>query len=836
MTSRLRGGVTLAALVAFAAIAPGRAPAQFEKIRRIFAPKAVPETKPAEPGRPKGSPGGMVIAEDRERSRNLDLARSHLQMKRYAAVAQHVGALLENSSAEDFFLPPDPKTYVRPSFKTALRQMLATLPPDGREAYERQFGPKAQRLLHAALQDGGDGGLELVAGRYPHTQAGYQATFLLSQLRIDQGRPDEALKWLEQLRESPEAAKSFEPVASLTEAIAWSHAGQGERALQTLLALKKQYPQASFEIGGKTRYLFANDAQALAWLAELAPAPAAPPTVQAVARGVPLMRSPGAELTVSNRSEGNAEAVEQERQLIQARKETPLPMLHPVAVGDVVLMRTPGGVKAVSVKSGQFLWRYPPESRAQMSEMRFDQLIWREAAFGRVSTDGRLAFLIEGAYAIPGDPTTQAAQVMFFRGPFFGGMPGGGFFMPGMGGGGSSHLDATNRNQLTAIDVPGQGKLRWSVGGDTGGDEPRLAGAFFLGPPTATGQQLFVLAELKSAIHLAVLDKRTGRLAWMQKLADVEHSIAHDPFRRMAGASPVVVSGIAVCPTSCGGVVAVDTARHALLWVYQHPRKDTTLFNPDQGRMPQLAQGGRWAEASLIVAEGRVLLTPAESDEMHCLELRTGRRHWTTPRNASLYVACVHNGKVVLVDNRFLHARKLSDGTLAWPRSVPLPGSSRPSGRGVHSGDFYYLPLTDPAGGYSRAGQIAQVDLDKGAIVDRVASQREFVPGNLIYHNGRFVSQGVQYLEIFDELAKLESQVQDQLKSDPRDAAAWARLADIKRHRGKLPEAIDHLRHAYGLKPDDTLRGAYAAILLDGITAKLPNQVELLAELEKMAR
>jgi outer membrane protein assembly factor BamB len=523
-------------------------------------------------------------------------------------------------------------------------------------------------------------------------------------------------------------------------------------------------------------------------------------------------------------------------------------MLHPVAVGDLILMRSPGGVRAVHVKTGQVVWRYPPESRAQMGEPAFDQLIWREAAFGRVSTDGRLAFLVEGSYAIPSTGQPGYAQVMW-RGPFMGGgmggFPGGGAFFGGKmammavgadEGGELSFQDLTNSNQLTAIDVFGEGKLRWSVGADSP-HEPRLVGAFFLGPPTAVGDQLFVLAEIKNSICLAVLEKHSGRLNWLQKLADVEHSIAQDPFRRMAGASPVVVSGIAICPTSGGGMVAVDTARRSLLWVFQHPRKDATLYNPEQGRVPTLGQGGRWADALPMVADGRVLLTPMEADDMYCLELRTGKRLWSSPRMNALYIGCIHNGKVLLVENRFIRAANLSDGKPAWRSSLQLPANCRPSGRGVHSGDSYYLPLTDVSGGYSAGGEIVQIELNKGAIIERAKSQREFVPGNLIFHNGVFVSQGVQYLEIFDELGKLREQVEQRLLSNPKDAEALARLGDIKRHSGKLPEAIEHLRLAYQLRPSsDRIKSSYAAILLEGIAAKLPNNAELSAELERLVR
>ena len=47
---------------------------------------------------------------------------------------------------------------------------------------------------------------------------------------------------------------------------------------------------------------------------------------------------------------------------------------------------------------------------------------------------------------------------------------------------------------------------------------------------------------------------------------------------------------------------------------------------------------------------------------------------------------------------------------------------------------------------------------------------------------------------------------------------------------------LDWLRKAYDLSPSDTCRSAYAAILLDGIEAKLPNRVELSEQLARLAK
>ena len=128
-----------------------------------------------------------------------------------------------------------------------------------------------------------------------------------------------------------------------------------------------------------------------------------------------------------------------------------------------------------------------------------------------------------------------------------------------------------SHNLLVALDLAKQGYQLWAVGGTTG-DNPALAGAFFLGAPLPVGDQLYALAEFTGEIRLVCLDARTGGLEWKQPLANLEESANHATTltRRLAGASPSLADGILVCPTSAGAVVAVDLATRTLRWGYQY--------------------------------------------------------------------------------------------------------------------------------------------------------------------------------------------------------------------------------------------------------------------------
>ena len=179
------------------------------------------------------------------------------------------------------------------------------------------------------------------------------------------------------------------------------------------------------------------------------------------------------------------------------------------------------------------------------------------------------------------------------------------------------------------------GKLHWPpLGGAAAVDGSdqfalRQAETFFLGPPLPLTGQLYVLAEAKGEIRLLALDAGSGDLLWSQQLAVVERHILADRRRRLAGASPSYSDGILVCPTSAGAVVAVELATRSLLWGfrYKRPRANHRYLPMGMMRVPghgswQPAQG--WCDATVCIAEGRVLVSPVEWDALHCLSLIGG--------------------------------------------------------------------------------------------------------------------------------------------------------------------------------------------------------------------
>lgn len=784
---------------------------------------------------------------DRSTMQRFSAAQERLQEKRFSEAVRLLGSILEKP--EDFFFQPDKDSPVYRSLKGEARRLIGEMPAEGKESYELQYGAQARKMLAEAIAAGDVDKLAGVSRQFFHTQAGYEAAYLLGASEMDHGRPLAAALCLRRLQETPRAAAPFEPTLSLRIAVCWLRSGMPEQATETLTKLKRDYPDAEFKIGGKSRKLFAADAQALAWLADAVgeaarPQTGAGPEQWTMYRGAPTRNaaSTGSSPLLNRRwAVPAANDPQLEKQLAEMQQQhieqggRLIPGLHPLAVNGYVFMRSLSSLEAIDFRTGKRIWNGPVEKQvddtlrqgmspavrqqATVFSNWLEQRVWDDAAYGTLSSDGERVYCVEDLAgnlqeAFPGG---RPAQQMF------------------MNNGMRVTPAAIFYNRLAAYEIETEGKLKWELGGEAKEDAAPLAGAFFLGPPLPLAGRLYVLAEIKGEVRLLALEARSGEVLWSQQIAIVERNILEDPLRRIAGASPSYSDGVLICPTSAGAVVAVDLTTRALLWGYQYPRAVDPTY---QNRMMQFRFGGmpineasendRWADASVTVAEGRVLLTPIESPNIHCLNLLDGTLQWQKPRDGGIYVACVREGKVLIVDNRDVRALRLADGEAAWSEaSVPLPAGSMPSGRGFFDGERYYLPLT--------SAEVAALDVETGKIVGRSRSRNGAVPGNLICYQGAVISQGIDQLECFYQLEDLRKQVAATLGEHPDDPQAMARHGELLLDEGKLDEAAAQLRRSYELQADPRTRELLVDALLEGLQRDFAAHRTDAGEIERLA-
>ncbi|MEX0718429.1 MAG: PQQ-binding-like beta-propeller repeat protein [Planctomycetaceae bacterium] len=791
-----------------------------------------------------------MLAEDRTMTRRMRIAQRLLNDGSPAEGLELLQRILDHP--EDFpFNPEEGDRSLFRSLKGEAARLIAELPPEHRALYEQQSGAEARRLLNEAVAGGNIRRLEEVTRRYFHTQAGYEATDRLATQLLDRSEPLAAALHFERLRRIPRVAEGREPMLSLKAALAWARAGFPEESRAALLEMKSRSRDGGIVLGERTLPVFDDDADAFTWLSATlgvrqrldVPAESEWPVFRgnaartaAVSSASPVW-APQWEVSTLDAPyawehdqdapddaarQAFAEAV---RQQVAARRksgEPTLPAVHPLVVGNAVVYRTAGNLRAVDFTTGRRMWEaywidpkfkdvvaskgVPRQVRSMFGTANVDpreafmsQRLWSDHTAGTLSSDGRLVFSVEDLGYVLGDPQSFLINQQ----------------QPGM------EPQTTEHNQLVAHDVA-TGKLMWVMGGAPE-DGMEAAGAFFLGPPLPMGGRLYCLAQQQDEVRLLVLDPRaktadhkSGAVLWSQAIALSGGSI-HHPLRRSAGISPSYHDGVLVCPTGAGGVVAVDPGQRTLMWAYQYESSvpDTTgdinafMIQRQRAMQGQLAlheDETRWMDSVATIADGKVLLAPRDSDQLHCLSLADGRRLWRQPRRDGLYLAGVFDGKAIVVGRTEVAALDLADGTPAWDEPVPIP---LPAGRGVRSGEFYRLPLS--------TGELATLDLRHGRLVARSPTPAGVVPGNLIAARGALVSQTADSVLRLESLDAQQKRILAALKDDPNDAEALGLRGAIELHAGNEARGLADLRKAVQGGASPRIRRLLAATLLEGL-------------------
>ena len=79
-------------------------------------------------------------------------------------------------------------------------------------------------------------------------------------------------------------------------------------------------------------------------------------------------------------------------------------------------------------------------------------------------------------------------------------------------------------------------------------------------------------------------------------------------------------------------------------------------------------------------------------------------------------------------------ALSLKDGRQAWARMLGAP-----SGQGAASGNVYYLPLKNGIGP-DDPPEVCAINVDSGEM-HHTRSRKKDVPGNLVFYEGKMLSQ-----------------------------------------------------------------------------------------------
>ena len=197
-----------------------------------------------------------------------------------------------------------------------------------------------------------------------------------------------------------------------------------------------------------------------------------------------------------------------------------------------------------------------------------------------------------------------------------------------------------------------------------------------------------------------------------------------------------------------------------------------------------------------MIADGRILLSPGESDELHCLDLMSGKLIWKKPRGKALFLAGVDQGNVLLVEDKQISAIRLANGESAWKSGAwKFPGGSTPTGTGFFDNGQYYLPLSN--------ARVVAVDVTTGEMTAEAKSRDGQSLGNLICYRGSVISQTGMHLDCFDQIDVLRAESQRRRSVDPNDFEALRTLGEIAYNEGQLGEALALLIQAHEQSSND---------------------------------
>lgn len=782
--------------------------------------------------------GGIGFPSDRLRERQLDRGLRLVADQRWSDAATLFDEIL--AADKDCFFRADRQQRTWQSIKSETSRLIGTLDKPGRDAYELQFRARAERMLEQAIAANDTAGIVAVARRWFHTPAGYRATLLAAIESLEANQPLAAAAWLDRLA-SVDGVATFEPTLSIMRAIAWLRAGD-RAAAAAIVEQARVSGRTVVRIAGKDVTVSFPAAGGLAWLTALVGEPKSRPGRHAgdwamhrgdparngvTAASCPLL-APRYRVPLARHPE-ESRLLDAQRRLRVDQEIAVLPAGAPLAVNGMILAHTTMGLLAVDFETGKRVWLQAGSGAAPLQAAGASgdaaaeggdadaggsfNSVFEDATSGIMASDGRLVFVVESH---PDAFSPPQAGGMNFRPA----MPGGGLHGSGGWRGG---------NALAAYDIADRGALRWRLpargGAGDGNAVPATTTAWYLGAPLPVGEQLLVLVEEKGEIRLDVLDAETGRLEWSQPFAEVDEERAIDSrdshARRLAGLSPALSEGVLVCPTGAGAVVAVDLATRTLLWAneYPQPRQAGVAVLPNGIRVQRNGLAGpgfgghggreqrvgRWIDSTPIVSGGRVLLTPGESQDLHCLDLRRGTTVWRLPRKDRLSVAGVVDGRAIVVGRRGVEALDMTNGRLVWQRPLGADHGS-PSGRGILTANRLYLPLDTP--------EVLELDLADGRIASRSAARGNAVPGNLLAYRGEVISQGSDSLDVFHQSAALDSRIETALETDAHDAWALLWRGQLDLDQGRIVKGIAAVREAHALQPSRVPASVVAAALL----------------------
>ena len=344
-----------------------------------------------------------------------------------------------------------------------------------------------------------------------------------------------------------------------------------------------------------------------------------------------------------------------------------------------------------------------------------------------------------------------------------------------------------------------------------------LAGHFFLGPPLPVDGRLYVATERDGEINAVALDAESGRVLWVQPVAQTNHKIEADVLRATHPCVPAYVDGMIVLPTQLGVLVAVDAVDGSLVWASPVP---------DQGPYAGMTNvPGFWATEheqatpSVIHNHGdRLIWMPPFSKWLYCLDMRTGRRWWKAERdgdeqvaggaNRDKFVGTVADNVVMIVGSQASRGVSLETGERLWNSQTGMP-----TGRGLafgnpfrtnsdsdHTDVCYLLPL--------QAGVALTLNVRTGRTIAKSGHDNQHRPspleeltaslpnvfGNLLATDSHIISVGPRTISAHPRASELRQMATHRRDLGPMPIGNVMLVGELSAALGDDLDAVRHFR------------------------------------------
>ena len=699
---------------------------------------------------------------DRSLQQPLAMARSLIARGQAAEAIRTLQPLL--SDRENALVEMDGR-YV--DAKVAANELIAGLPADARDRYEREVGADAQRELQQARAEGRLDQLLQVAATYRHTEAGRQALAAATGLFLDSGQFIEAVAAARELLATPATKECAAAAARLV--TARLKLGQAAMAKLWIDNHRDALSRNELETQGTNKPL-------TEWLAERMRQPASETRVEtsSVTGGHAQLveaghfERPSAQPIWNRHFEPSGAAAAVAEDLIVRRVESGIPpVFHPLPLvsGNDLVIRRRDELAAFDLKSGRLRWSAEVAPTLGYS-LESDALSEREFAGGPqcgLSTDGKRVFTVVEDVPAYGNSAWMGRRRRM-------------------------QVELPPKNSLSAFDLHDGGKRVWRLAEiqplvTAPAGEIADRDIDFLGPPLACGETLYVLGRTNDGPNLLALNPADGTVRWGKNLAGFSGFESDGTTSIGPSCVPFERDGLLICPMPDGIVFAFDLATRTCRWAYRaQPTEEPVRLPPRWGRRFPAAEARwlhGWRESLVRLDDRRCFFISPRSAAIHALSVDSGKPLWSQTVNKGLFLAPIVEGRLLAIAQYRATAFDSATGAVLWSSAIGLP-----SGRGFAVSGRYYLPQAD--------GGLAMINLQTGHVQFPIAPPKDPL-GNLLplaeTGSGAALSQSNDRVVLLASLDGLMNRAAKNLERHPDEIDARRQAAELDRESGDLDGA-----------------------------------------------